>query len=332
MPIRFTSPGLGGFRESSLRPLPWQVGLSYRRLTANKVFAGSQLNNAAGPGGQALFYDINSVDFSVSRGLTSRLSVTATVPLSRALRSKINADGLRHEYQTFGLGDVSVEGTMWVRDPRRFTKGNVLVALGAKAPTGSFEKQINLYNANGSVSQRSADESAQPGNGGWGIIVRAQAFQEIVHRLGAYVVGSYLISPGDTATRHFPRDGPLSEGSKALPAGVAFAIPDVYSLRAGAAYVPWFTQRLSVSLGARLDGIPVHDLIGDSERGFRRSGWVLYADPGAVYRFGRNEITLSIPVRVHQKFLWSLIERRLGVPPTGDLADYLIFAGYSRAF
>lgn len=324
MPIRFTSPGLGGFRESGLRALPWQVSLTYRRLTADKVFAGSQLNNAAGPGGQALLYNINTVDVSVTRGLTSRLSLSATLPVSQVRRSKINKDSIRHEYRTFGIGDASLEASFWLRDPIRTTKQNALVAVGLKAPTGDFEQQINLFFPRDSVGRYSADESAQPGNGGWGIFVRAQAFQQIVPRLGAYVVGSYLISPGDTATRRFPRDGPFSD--------VAFAIPDVYSLRIGAAYVPWFTERLSVSLGGRVDGIPVHDLIGESEHGFRRSGWVIYADPGAVYRFRRNEISLSIPVRVRQKFLWNVLERQRGVPPLGDLADYLIFAGYSRAF
>ena len=46
-------------------------------------------------------------------------------------------------------------------------------------------------------------------------------------------------------------------------------------------------------------------------------------------RVGKHEITLSGPIRLRQNFARSLIDRERNLRGGGDLARYLIFAGYS---
>jgi hypothetical protein len=57
-------------------------------------------------------------------------------------------------------------------------------------------------------------------------------------------------------------------------AGVPLSVPDVYSIRPGFTYEVAPKRGLSASLGTRIDGIPVHDIIGES-KGFRRPGYSL---------------------------------------------------------
>jgi hypothetical protein len=103
------------------------------------------------------------------------------------------------------------------------------------------------------------------------------------------------------------------------------SIPDQYLGRAGLAYVIWPSKGLSLSLGGRIDGIPVNDLIGSSD-GFRRAGYAIYIDPGVNWVFGKNTLSLNIPVAV---------DRNLEPTKTskvGSFADFIVVASYSRRF
>jgi len=82
-----------------------------------------------------------------------------------------------------------------------------------------------------------------------------------------------------------------------------------------------------MNLGLRLDGTPVRDLVGGND-GFRRPAHALYGDPGAAMRFGRHEVTVSMPFRIQQEFERSLIFRERNLRQGGDLAGSLLFVGY----
>jgi hypothetical protein len=86
---------------------------------------------------------------------------------------------------------------------------------------------------------------------------------------------------------------------------------------------------LSTNLGVRVDGIPLRDLVGGGDDGFRRPGYTLFLDPGVAMTFHGQQFTLSIPIRLRQNFSRSLIDRERNLPGGGDLARYLVFAGYS---
>src|SRR5574338_47468 len=84
MPLRFTSPNLGGQATSFLRPHEWQVGFDFRRVATHRFFVGTQETEAAAPGGQPLRINLNSVNLSAAYGLTERTSVTLAVPMSHS--------------------------------------------------------------------------------------------------------------------------------------------------------------------------------------------------------------------------------------------------------
>src|SRR5437016_3646458 len=107
-----------------------------------------------------------------------------------------------------------------------------------------------------------------------------------------------------------------SEGNVALGLGVKAA-----------------TGSNSVSLGGRIDGLPVHDLLGGGDNGFRQPGYVIFVDPGVAVTRGREAFTLSVPVRVHANRQRNTLEWQSGKPGGGgDFAKALVFLGYSHRF
>jgi hypothetical protein len=94
----------------------------------------------------------------------------------------------------------------------------------------------------------------------------------------------------------------------------------------------WAEQGLSGSLGARLDGITRRDIIGGGDDHFRRPGYTLFLDPGLLLRRGPAEFTVNFPIRVHQNFPQSIIDEKTGFAAGGDLADNLIYTGFTYRF
>jgi hypothetical protein len=87
-----------------------------------------------------------------------------------------------------------------------------------------------------------------------------------------------------------------------------------------------------VSLGGRVDGDPVRDVFGGGDSAIRRPGYVFYADPGLSLTRGRDNFTLSVPIRVRANRQRSVVEQPSATAPGGGFASFLIFAGYSRTF
>jgi hypothetical protein len=319
MPVRFTSPGLGGQRQSFLGAGEWQIGAAYRHLGADQWFVGTTVNEAAAPGGQPLYLNINSLDLSVSYGLSRRVSLSLTLPFSEGTHSRFYADRARHEVSAYGLGDVTLIGSTWLFDQGLLQRGNVSLGIGIKLPTGKYEVTDDFFVADGSATQQPVDQSIQLGDGGWGVLLQVQAFHQLGGRAQGYVLGSYLLSPRVVT-------------NVLTPSGVPLSVPDVYTARAGLAYAVLPSQSLTLSLGGRLDGIPLRDLIGGGDLGFRRPGFIFYLDPGVAFGRGADEFSLSLPIRLRQDFRQSLFDREHGLRGGGDLADLLVFAGYTHRF
>jgi hypothetical protein len=320
MPVRFTSPSLGGQRDSFFKTGEWQVSAAFRHLYADQWFVGTDVNEAAAPFANPLYLDINSLDLSLTRGFSRRTSVTLTVPFSYGTHSRLYADKVRHKVSSGGVGDINAIATVWLLNPNMHVNGNVAIGFGIKPPTGNNRIKDDFFAADGSVTTRVVDQSIQLGDGGWGYVAQTQAYQQLAGGLNAYVFGSYLISPKKKTSVPSP------------VAGVTLSVPDVYSVRGGVAYALMPSHGLSVNLGGRIDGIPLRDVIGGGDDGFRRPGHTLYLDPGAAMRIGTQEFTVSVPIRLRQNFSRSLIDRERQLKGGGDLADYLVFAGYSVRF
>lgn len=319
MPVRFTSPRLAGVIGPQLEKHRWQFDLAYRHLGANQWFVGTQVQESAAPFGKPLYVNIQSFDVSATYAFTNRATVALTLPFSYGTHSRYYADGVRHAVSAGGLGDVSVVPSFWLLAPAKHPKGNVSVGAGLKAPTGNNDSLDNFYLAKGGVIQSPVDQSIQLGDGGWGIILQGQAYRSLGARFSAYGNAWYLVSPKEKTNVASP-----------LP-GVTLSVPDVYSYRLGATSTISPKKAVSASLGVRVDGIPLRDLIGD-DGGFRRPGYSLFLEPGVSFAKGRGLYTVSVPIRVHQDFKPSLADLQQGKPGGGDLARYLVLAGYSIRF
>jgi hypothetical protein len=107
-------------------------------------------------------------------------------------------------------------------------------------------------------------------------------------------------------------------------------VPDVYSARLGLAYAVWPEQGISVSLGGRIDGQPVRNLIGGGDAGFRRPGYAVSLDPSVSLTTGPSGFTVSTPMRLGANREASVLDLRSGKHGGGDFASMLIFVSYSR--
>jgi hypothetical protein len=213
---------------------------------------------------------------------------------------------------------VNFAGDLWLLNPRKHQGGNLALGLGVKAPTGSHDIGSRIYTATSS-SEYPADQPIQPGDGGWGFTLQTQGFLQVQERTFLYAGGSYMASPRDKSNiRQTPNTGAY------------WSVPDVYSGRAGAAFSLFPDLGLSVSLGGRIDGIPVHDLIGGGDDvTVKRSAYVILADPGLSLTRGSNNFTLSVPVRMMVNRQKSVLEQNTNGTNGGGFAKYLIYASYS---
>ena len=113
--------------------------------------------------------------------------------------------------------------------------------------------------------------------------------------------------------------------------GPYWSVPDVYSVRLGAAFSVLPDQGLSVSLGARADGIPVRDLLGGGDATTaKRSAFILYADPGVSFTRGPGTFTASVPYRSYVNRRKSVLEQRTNGLNAGGFAKYLVFLSYAH--
>src|SRR5688572_11353080 len=190
-PIRFTTPvNLGGEGQAYQRAREWQVTLAYRRLVSKDWYVGTEESSSLAPGGQSPVFRIHTLVADVAYSINDRYRVHVSVPVSTGSLSRIWPDRSFHEQTATGIGDISVLGEAWILSPRTHERGNVSIGLGAKAPTGSHTIGSQFYTAAGAVDFP-ADQTIQPGDGGWAIMLQSQAFRQITDRTHAYAFASY---------------------------------------------------------------------------------------------------------------------------------------------
>jgi len=319
MPVRFTTPSLGGQGETQTADLAahqWQTVMGYRYLHAAQAFVGTHIVATNEP----LIINVNSLDVTTRYAFTDRFTVSLTIPFVSGTQSRMYADSLRHVVSATGIGDISFMASTWLRSQQGH-RANVALGVGVKLPSGSHTATDSYFLSSGQAIRYPVDQSIQPGDGGWGYIAQVQAFATAFHNGIAYVSGSYLMNPRK-----------LSEVAT-IPGGTVFwSVPDVYSSRAGLAFAFWPRLGMSGSFGARIDGQPVRDLIGGPDAGFRRPGYSVALDPALSLTSGPNEITLSAPLRVAANRKASVLDLQLGRHGGGDFASALMFMAFSRRY
>jgi hypothetical protein len=320
-PIRFVVPvNLGAEGEAYQPSREWRATIAYRRLLSNQWFIGTEQRDSLAPGGSSPIFEIHTAIVDLAYAFNDRVRARVSIPFSKGSLTRTWADGQEHTQDASGIGDISVQGETWLFAPRSHERGNIGFGLGIKAPTGSHTKASQFYSASGSQDYP-ADQTIQPGDGGWAILTQVQAFQQVGERASVYAFGSYMLSPRDSTGVKGPAPNSTTNWS----------VPDVYSVRVGAAFNLLPDQGLSVSLGARLDGIPVRDLIGGGdETTVKRASRIYFAEPGLSYTRDRDNFTLSVPWRVKVNRVKSLYEQETNGVNAGGFAKYLVFASYSR--
>ena len=138
-----------------------------------------------------------------------------------------------------------------------------------------------------------------------------------------YLDGSYLANPRDMNGVPSMRVGSPTEAVN--------SVADQYLLRAGAQAMVPGVPGLGLSLGGRLDGVPVRDLLGESH-GFRRPGLSLALEPGVSVMVGSTTLGLELGVPFYRNRLASLADLENGTHGDAAFADYLVSARVSHVF
>jgi hypothetical protein len=327
----------GEFTNTMASAHRWLGAVGYRWFESGRHFGGrsggvfidgDQENKDIERNNQQMINTVNLIDVSASYGFNARWSANLTIPFIQAERSSVfeHTDGRRHSMSSSGLGDLRLTTDFWLLDPHKHMNGNIALGIGFKAPSGDDEETDISYRATGPV-YRPVDQSIQPGDGGWGFILQLQAYQQIYQNLFGYVQGSYLMAPkeqNDTQTVM----GDL------LPPGPATynSISDQYFGRGGFSYLVWPGGGVTLSLGGRIEGVPVYDAIGGS-LGYRQPGYTVSVEPGITWTGKRNSFSILAPVAVYRNRLRSAAEIEMGRPGgTASFADYSILASFSHRF
>jgi hypothetical protein len=317
---------LGLQNQPSLKAKQWQAQISYQYANTNQFFVGDKRNDAAGYNGVAPVRKVSIYNLDVLYGLSNRVSLDLTVPFLSGSGgfNQGTPQSNRFVNQTAaGLGDISLQAEYWLNDPTKPSRISGSLGLGIKAPTGSDTVKGLFVTATGDV-QMPVDEAGQLGNGGWELLVRAQGTAQIVGPLFAYGSGYYGLSLTDhTDDAQTNPDGTV---------GPLRGVPDTYSGRFGAAYMLPALKGFVLSVGGRINGVTVRNLIGGGNLYWRRPGYEVYVEPGLTWTVGANLASVSFPIRAYQNKLDSLLDisknRHLG----SDFAPFLILVSYSRRF
>jgi len=334
--IRHFSSCVGSSLESNLlNPGDLQLGINYRYFKSFRHFRGTEEEPDRVANGSEVINHSHAWDFFLTYGISNRFYASLTLPTVINTRSSLYEHGREERHTTFsrGLADVRLGVGYWLFDPVAHPSGNLALGLGLKIPTGSYNASDIFYNVGpeGGPEVRPVDQSIQPGDGGFGITVDFQLYQQLAPKFFLYSGGFYLLNPRETnGVRTFRETlSPLLENEAIM------AVPDQYSVRLGTSYN--ISERFSASLGARFDAVPVKDLLGGDED-FRRPGNVLSVDPGLSYMAGNFSVNLNVPFAVRRERPQSLTDKQTeeltGEPRAGDaaFADYVINLGVTYRF
>jgi hypothetical protein len=301
--IRSNAPVFGANSTVYQPPGTWQVSVTSRNLVSNDHYNGTEEQVQR----QALQSYVtnrqNLLDLAVSRVVTNRLSVSVGVPFVNstwALRDPISPfPGPRIEIpqRGRGIGDISVSSRLWVFNPDTHPDWNVAAGAGLKLPTGNSQFQSKFIDRVTRVEAlRYVDQSVQPGDGGWGLMLEATIFKR-VNRVFLFGSGSYLANPRDT------NDTPSIIATLGLPtetgqfAGLGVnSVPDQYFARLGASVPVW--KGFAASLAWRVEGLKRYDLFGASH-GWRRPGFEMFWEPGISYSHGPHTFSFNVPIGYH---------------------------------
>ncbi len=292
------------------------VDIGYRVFNSNKYFQGD--TEIARP--TAVRNHQNIFDVGVQYRISPRWSLIADVPVYNGTRNQIYPPS--GVFQVSGLGDMLVGAQAWILRPPTENGGNIAISAELKIPTG-ISNATGSGVLNGKTIKATADQSLQPGDGAWGFSLGTQGYKRLWRGASAYGQGSYLFNPEDT-------NGVATFRSQ--PGQGVMSVTDQYLYRAGVAQSVPKLRSVALSLGVRGEGVPVRDLLGDSN-GFRRPGSIVSLDPGLMVSYKRDTLSVNGPWAVYRNRPPSVPEIQNRIT-NGDafFADYTVVASLSHHF
>jgi hypothetical protein len=304
-------PGAAG-TSGEIKPGHGTLSLGYRNVYANQYFLNGSVfreeNRLEEP--TRLW---NTLDLTGTYQLTRRVNLQATVPLQWNQATFLvpftegpAAEAFRQRLSTSGVGDLLLVERTWLMDPERVKRGNVLVGLGLKLPTGNY-RGGNTWTGGGPGvwNNKPAPLTIMIGDGGVDVLAEVLAYRIVrfpVKKTNFFAVGSYLITP--QGTTGIPSQnlliGPPISTSPLTQNSLVNTIPDVYSLRAGMIIPsPWkenkYLRPFSGLIAYRWDGSPQRDFIGNSN-GFRQPGFFMAVELGLFYQHKRHLVQATSPI------------------------------------
>jgi hypothetical protein len=306
----------------------WQIAVGYRWLKSDRAFIGTEEQVERRRLGVISVNRIHLFDVGVTYGVTPRFSISASVPIMYATRTRPGkVDELAgfpnapdQVYRSVGFGDVAVSGRVWLIRPPAEKRQNVSIGFGVKFPTGKKDGSTIVDTPTG-PRRIFNDFSIQLGDGGFGFSVDALAFKSFKH-FTLSGSGTYLFNPRNT--NGVPAGRPR-------PSEAVMSVSDQYLARVGVSIPVRRIRGFAFSFGGRLEGVPSSDVFGKSD-GFRRPGYALSIEPGFSYSRKRETWTLNVPIPVLRNRIRSVPEIQDNVRDAAAFADYLILVGYSRRF
>lgn len=302
------------------RSSPWSVSVGYRFQPSSRHFIGTVEQKQREINGNQIQNTYHLYDIGIERQLTSRFSVTASVPLIFAYRNQLYNP--RGEYRVKSIGDITVGTRAWVLKPSSERRGNIAFGVSLKMPTGEYKATGKATNAAGQSIIATADQSIQAGDGGWGIALDSQAYVHLPWGFMAYETGSYLFNPRDTNGVATFRTRPLE---------AVMSVSDQYLARGGIARAVPKVPGLIITFGGRMEGVPVRDLLGRSN-GFRRPGYAISGDPGFLYTRWGYVFSVNVPWAIERNRRTSVTDYQARIHGDAAFADYVVTLGVSKRF
>ena len=281
---------------------------------------------------------VDLFDIAATYGVSKRLSLTLELPIQYGSRTNAaENDGVHvHTRRASGIGDMRLGANFLLLNPDKHPNQNISLGLGVKAPTGDDAATDLSFRSTGAVL-RPVDSAIQPGDGGWGIVLSANAFAKVYKHTFAYANGFYLINPREMNGTQTPNGDLLKFNQNSTirhDRGLKFnSVPDQVAVRSGLTHTLWPEKGLAVSLGARWEGIPAHDFIGGSD-GWRLPGYSVSIEPGISISRGKDFFGVTAPVAVYRYGVPSVPTVRTHNPLAGvsSFSDFQINVTYSHLF
>jgi hypothetical protein len=298
----------------------WQLSIGFRKQRSHRHFVGTEEQKQRAIQGTEVVNNIFLYDLSLTYAFNRKFNVTASGFIQSATRRRGTSPQV---FKSFGIGDISVMGRMWLWKPPTESGHNISLGVGLKLPTGKSDVTDTVQAANGrSNVTQVVDQSIQLGDGGWGIPLDVQAYKRF-GKTTLYASGTYLLNPRDT------NGVPTGRGR---PSEAIMSVADQYLARVGISRPVPKTRQWAFTAGWRIEGVPVRDLIGKSN-GFRRPGYGMSIEPGLQYFRMRDTWSITVPIAAGRNRKRSVSDILVG-NPGGDaaFADYIILAGYSHRF